>query len=166
MCVLWGLFFFSSRRRHTRCALVTGVQTCALPISKIGSFAGSSFPQPGGTGPDYAWIRADAGNNLQPTVYGWGMGDVTVTGHAEAPIGAAICRSGRTTGWHCGAIQAKNVTVNYSSGETVLHLTQTPACSEGGASGGSYISRTGQAQGVLPGGRGTSKARKSDGSGK
>src|SRR3546814_3857799 len=31
MCVF---FFFSSRRRHTRCALVTGVQTCALPISK------------------------------------------------------------------------------------------------------------------------------------
>src|SRR3546814_7524363 len=27
-------FFFSSRRRHTRCALVTGVQTCALPISQ------------------------------------------------------------------------------------------------------------------------------------
>src|SRR3546814_10872798 len=29
-------FFFSSRRRHTRCALVTGVQTCALPISTEG----------------------------------------------------------------------------------------------------------------------------------
>src|SRR3546814_17782639 len=28
-------FFFSSRRRHTSCALVTGVQTCALPISAI-----------------------------------------------------------------------------------------------------------------------------------
>src|SRR3546814_4348813 len=28
------VFFFSSRRRHTRCALVTGVQTCALPISR------------------------------------------------------------------------------------------------------------------------------------
>src|SRR3546814_4078346 len=27
------VFFCSSRRRHTRCALVTGVQTCALPIS-------------------------------------------------------------------------------------------------------------------------------------
>src|SRR3546814_8342815 len=27
------MFFVSSRRRHTRCALVTGVQTCALPIS-------------------------------------------------------------------------------------------------------------------------------------
>src|SRR3546814_305840 len=29
----FGFFFFSSRRRHTRCALVAGVQTCALPIS-------------------------------------------------------------------------------------------------------------------------------------
>src|SRR3546814_8815783 len=28
-------FFVSSRRRHTRCALVTGVQTCALPISLL-----------------------------------------------------------------------------------------------------------------------------------
>src|SRR3546814_1725330 len=33
---LFSLFFFSSRRRHTRCALVTGVQTCALPIFLIG----------------------------------------------------------------------------------------------------------------------------------
>src|SRR3546814_1484805 len=32
LCVSVLLFFFSSRRRHTRCALVTGVQTCALPI--------------------------------------------------------------------------------------------------------------------------------------
>src|SRR3546814_9216306 len=29
------MFFFSSRRRHTSCALVTGVQTCALPISRL-----------------------------------------------------------------------------------------------------------------------------------
>src|SRR3546814_8711297 len=34
---LYGVFFFSSRRRHTRCALVTGVQTCALPISGLRS---------------------------------------------------------------------------------------------------------------------------------
>src|SRR3546814_19383919 len=33
--MLMFLFFFSSRRRHTRCALVTGVQTCALPILPI-----------------------------------------------------------------------------------------------------------------------------------
>src|SRR3546814_4616672 len=30
----FSFFFFSSRRRHTRCALVTGVQTCALPICR------------------------------------------------------------------------------------------------------------------------------------
>src|SRR3546814_18079349 len=32
LIVVSVMFFFSSRRRHTRCALVTGVQTCALPI--------------------------------------------------------------------------------------------------------------------------------------
>src|SRR3546814_8630082 len=33
------VFFFSSRRRHTRCALVTGVQTCALPIFPLVALA-------------------------------------------------------------------------------------------------------------------------------
>src|SRR3546814_8446962 len=32
--MVWFCFFFSSRRRHTRCALVTVVQTCALPICR------------------------------------------------------------------------------------------------------------------------------------
>src|SRR3546814_12936143 len=40
-------FFFSSRRRHTRCALVTGVQTCALPIS----CCSKSLPRPARTTP-------------------------------------------------------------------------------------------------------------------
>src|SRR3546814_18136173 len=36
--IMFGVcFFFSSRRRHTRCALVTGVQTCALPIFHRGA---------------------------------------------------------------------------------------------------------------------------------
>src|SRR3546814_3961247 len=39
-----SLFIFSSRRRHTRCALVTGVQTCALPICKIMIFRGLTNP--------------------------------------------------------------------------------------------------------------------------
>src|SRR3546814_1154037 len=33
--MIYYLFVFSSRRRHTRCALVTGVQTCALPIFTV-----------------------------------------------------------------------------------------------------------------------------------
>src|SRR3546814_6992380 len=40
-------FFFSSRRRHTRCALVTGVQTCALPIWNGLVDAEYSFPLTG-----------------------------------------------------------------------------------------------------------------------
>src|SRR3546814_4550588 len=57
------LFFFSSRRRHTRCALVTGVQTCALPILGRGdgtvllprlpqAAAGPQLAKPGGEGGD------------------------------------------------------------------------------------------------------------------
>src|SRR3546814_9611069 len=44
VCVVcaYVLFFFSSRRRHTRCALVTGVQTCALPISRGKPFQGAA----------------------------------------------------------------------------------------------------------------------------
>src|SRR3546814_14229031 len=42
------LFLLSSRRRHTRCALVTGVQTCALPISRDGNRAV----------PHYVWTTA------------------------------------------------------------------------------------------------------------
>src|SRR3546814_4810390 len=45
-------FFFSSRRRHTRCALVTGVQTCALPIlathlplGQVGGYYALAYPK-------------------------------------------------------------------------------------------------------------------------
>src|SRR3546814_8420160 len=38
-------FFFSSRIRHTRCALVTGVQTCALPIWRKAIVAGEEAEQ-------------------------------------------------------------------------------------------------------------------------
>src|SRR3546814_2945686 len=44
-------FFFSSRRRHTRCALVTGVQTCALPICSSATVYGD---------PDSVPVREDA----------------------------------------------------------------------------------------------------------
>src|SRR3546814_13444973 len=44
------MFFFSSRRRHTMCALVTGVQTCALPISSLCPVTGQ---------PDFAHLVID-----------------------------------------------------------------------------------------------------------
>src|SRR3546814_4798443 len=45
------MFFFSSRRRHTRCALVTGVQTCALPIFYL------TQPLGNGESRDYSWAQ-------------------------------------------------------------------------------------------------------------
>src|SRR3546814_7608152 len=38
LILLLCICFFSSRRRHTRCALVTGVQTCALPIFTVSEY--------------------------------------------------------------------------------------------------------------------------------
>src|SRR3546814_8304356 len=54
-------FFFSSRRRHTRCALVTGVQTCALPILAV---AGCE-PDEVGIGPVFAVPKLLERNGLR-----------------------------------------------------------------------------------------------------
>lgn len=124
---------------------------------RLGTYAASNFPSPGQSGPDRAWVRLDAGHTPRPIVEGYNSADVTVRGSTEAAIGAAVCRSGRTTQWRCGTLEAKNQTVNYSTGETVQNLTRTSACSEGGDSGGSFVTTAGQAQGVLSGGSGSCK---------
>ena len=75
-----------------------------------------------------------------------------VSGSSEAPVGSSICRSGSTTGWHCGQVEAMNQTVRYAEG-TVTGLTRTDVCAEPGDSGGSFISGN-QAQGMTSGGSG------------
>ncbi|GAA4235655.1 streptogrisin C [Streptosporangium album] len=112
-----------------------------------GTFVDSSFP-----GNDYAWVRTNGDWTPRPWVNNYGGGNVSVAGSQEAPVGASICRSGRTTGWRCGVIQARDVTVNYS-GSLVYGLTQTTACAEGGDSGGAWMSGD-QAQGVTSGASG------------
>ncbi|MDM4719281.1 S1 family peptidase [Micromonospora sp. WMMA1363] len=112
-----------------------------------GTFQGSSFP-----GDDYAWVATNSNWTPQPWVNDYSGGTVTVAGSTEAAIGAAVCRSGSTTGWHCGSIQAKNQTVVYEEG-TVTGLTRTNVCAERGDSGGSWLSGQ-QAQGVTSGGSG------------
>ncbi|WP_435824250.1 carbohydrate-binding protein [Micromonospora echinofusca] len=79
-------------------------------------------------------------------------GTVPVAGSVEAAVGAAVCRSGSTTGWRCGTIQQKNASVTYPEG-TVTGLTRINACAEPGDSGSSWISGN-QAQGVTSGGSG------------
>lgn len=125
----------------------TGSPTLGYNNVNQGTFAGSSFP-----GNDYAWVRTNGDWTPRPWVNNYGGGNVAVAGSQEAAVGSSICRSGRTTGWRCGVIQAKNVTVNYS-GSLVYGLTQTTACAEGGDSGGAWITGD-QAQGVTSGGSG------------
>lgn len=112
-----------------------------------GTFQGSSFP-----GNDYAWVAVNANWTPQPWVNNYSGGNVVVAGSTEAAVGAAICRSGSTTGWRCGTVQAKNQTVNYAEG-AVTGMTRTNACAEPGDSGGSWLSGQ-QAQGVTSGGSG------------
>jgi streptogrisin C len=115
----------------------------------LGAVGGSTFGRKGDFGKvdvtSSQWV-------LKGTVKG-ASSDVAVTGSAEAPVGASICRSGSTTGWHCGVVQQKNVTVHYQGSGTVGGLTKTSVCAEPGDSGGSYISGS-QAQGVTSGGSG------------
>src|SRR3546814_7447619 len=63
------LFFFSIRRRHTRCALVTGVQTCALPISGPVAATGESAAASSGWSADddgAASVVSDAAGSASP----------------------------------------------------------------------------------------------------
>lgn len=111
----------------------------------IGSVAGSSFPTN-----DYG--------RIQRTNTAWVptskiQGGSSVLGRTVAAVGTTVCRSGSTTGYRCGVVQALNQTVCYAQG-CVYQVTRTSACGEPGDSGGSFVSSTRQAQGVLSGGSG------------
>ncbi|MBL8929640.1 MAG: alpha-lytic protease prodomain-containing protein [Kineosporiaceae bacterium] len=124
-----------------------GSSTAGVNRANQGVVQGSQFP-----GHDWGWVRVNANWTPQPWVRDAAGGNVQVAGSEEAVIGAAVCRSGSTTGWRCGTILAKNATVMFPQG-TVTGLTRTNACAERGDSGGSWISGQ-QAQGVTSGGNG------------
>ncbi|MFJ8586698.1 carbohydrate-binding protein [Streptomyces sp. NPDC093595] len=124
-----------------------GTSTSGYNQVAQGSFQASSFP-----GRDMAWVATGSGWTATPYVKGAGGANVQVTGSVQQPVGASICRSGSTTGWHCGTIQQHNTSVTYPEG-TITGVTRTTVCAEPGDSGGSYISGS-QAQGVTSGGSG------------
>ncbi|MBL0695639.1 ricin-type beta-trefoil lectin domain protein [Comamonas sp. JC664] len=127
-----------------------GVGTATFGHNRVsqGTVRGSVWP-----GADYAWVGTNGSWTPQPWVYNYAGGNVVVHGSNEAAVNASICRSGSTTQWRCGVLQAKNITVNYSVGP-VYGLTRTNACAAGGDSGGSVLSGN-QAQGVTSGVAGT-----------
>ncbi|HEX5755507.1 MAG TPA: S1 family peptidase [Arenimonas sp.] len=117
---------------------------------QIGSFKSSFF---GGSG-DGAHVELTGSHSVSATVDGYNQ---PVRGQQVAPEGAAVCRSGRTTGLKCGTILRYNQTVNYPEA-TINGLTSVKVCAEGGDSGGSFISGD-QAQGVLSGGNYSCKGK-------
>src|SRR3546814_18678449 len=104
------VFFFSSRRRHTRCALVTGVQTCALPISlaiaDLLSVACTPF-----CGPDQ---RAFA------SCLGTGMG------HAEGLVVLVRVRSAEAPGNEVVRMSCLGLTTFLSAFATVRFVAEKP----------------------------------------
>ncbi len=116
-----------------------------------GTVMGSQFP-----GDDRAWVQT-LGNWIPTPCAGIGanrdcaaLNNRLVAGSQEAVVNTSVCRWGATSGGpHCGAVKAKNLSVNFNGG-TVHHLTKTTACSEGGDSGGPYIWNN-QGQGTLVG---------------
>ncbi|MEU0738343.1 alpha-lytic protease prodomain-containing protein [Streptomyces sp. NPDC006134] len=124
-----------------------GTSTSGYNQVAQGTFQASTFP-----GRDMAWVATNANWTATPYVKGAGGQNVQVAGSTQAPVGSSVCRSGSTTGWHCGTIQQLNTSVTYPEG-TITGVTRTSVCAEPGDSGGSYISGS-QAQGVTSGGSG------------
>lgn len=114
----------------------------------LGTFSGSVFPGNG----DYSYIRGSSGNTFSGRINNYSGGTLPVSGSTAAATGASICRSGSTSGVHCGTVRSLGATVTYSQGR-VTGLTQTSVCAEPGDSGGSFYAGA-QAQGVTSGGSG------------
>ncbi|GGO57665.1 carbohydrate-binding protein [Streptomyces lasiicapitis] len=128
-----------------------GTTTRGVNQQAQGTFRASIFP-----GRDMAWVAANAQWTSTPYVKGSGGQRVSVAGSTQSPVGGSICRSGSTTGWHCGTISQHNTSVTYPEG-TISGVTRTTVCAEPGDSGGSYISGS-QAQGVTSGGSGNCRS--------
>src|SRR3546814_5012298 len=88
------LFFFSSRRRHTRCALVTGVQTCALPI----------WPQTGYYNPQLLWEAAVVSHGGTP--YEFAARGITTVNLPYIVIGHGLDFAWRRSEEHTSELQS------------------------------------------------------------
>jgi streptogrisin C len=121
--------------------------TVGISGTTVGSVQAHFYP-----GGDMAWASVRSTDTLLGQVSRYNGTTQAVLGSTVAAVGAAVCRSGSTTGWRCGTIVSYNNTVNYGQGN-VTGLTRSTACAGRGDSGGSWITGSGQAQGVTSGGQ-------------
>lgn len=125
-----------------------GSRTTGFNNAAQGTVEASVFPGEA----DMGFVAVNGDWTPRAVVNDFRGNELPVAGNTEAPVGAAVCRSGSTTGTFCGTILAKNQTVRYPEG-AVTGLTRTDVCAEGGDSGGPWLSGA-QAQGVTSGGSG------------
>ena len=125
-----------------------GAETSGFNQAPQGVVVASTFPGDA----DMGVVEVNGDFTPRPVVNDFDGNELPVAGNTEAPVGAAVCRSGSTTGTRCGVILAKNQTVTYPEG-AVTGLTRTDVCAEGGYSGGPWLAGD-QAQGVTSGGSG------------
>ncbi|MFI7066471.1 S1 family peptidase [Kribbella sp. NPDC050124] len=145
-----SLGFNARTTKGTRIFLTAGHCTAGKPsFSRNGYVLGntrtSSFP-----GNDFGTVSVIEGWDQQGYVEGWGAGNVAVKGIGNATVGSTLCKSGKSTGWTCGRIVARNVTVNYGNNKVVRGLFQHTACTEAGDSGGANMTGN-YAQGISSG---------------
>ncbi|GAA2798807.1 S1 family peptidase [Kribbella solani] len=145
-----SLGFNARTRKGNRIFLTAGHCTSGKPsFSRNGYVLGntytSTFP-----GHDFGSVGVIEGWDQQGYVEGWGSGNVAVKGIADATVGSTVCKSGKSTGWTCGRIVARNVTVNYGNNRVVRGLFQHTACVESGDSGGANMTGN-YAQGITSG---------------
>ncbi|GHH83666.1 serine protease [Streptomyces sulfonofaciens] len=114
----------------------------------IGPVVAGSFP-----GNDYALIRYTDPSRAEGGVRGPGGTLIDIVDARTPSVGESVCRSGSTTGVHCGRVTALNATVNYGGGDIVSGLIQTTVCAEPGDSGGPLYSSQ-SALGLTSGGSG------------
>ncbi|MGP3970482.1 S1 family peptidase [Streptomyces sp. 6N223] len=100
-----------------------------------GFTAASNFP-----GDDFGLVQYDPQPSSVPSAVNLYGGSQAITSFANPSDGQSACRSGSTTGLHCGSVTGLGYTVDYGGGDVVYDMIRTNICAEPGDSGGPLFS--------------------------
>lgn len=146
-------FYAASGSRCTIGALVPGGYLTAGHCASVGTAVDGFNGEPQGTfvastfpGSDFALVAVNDDWEPEPSF----------SGTQEAPVGAAVCMAGSTTGVRCGTITATNQTIAFPQG-TLYGMTRTNLCRATGDSGAPVYHQD-QLQGLVSGGSGSCAA--------
>ena len=113
----------------------------------VGETVTSNYP-----GGDYAVVRYTNPDLTYPSEVTMGEGAVRIDQAIDPRVGMEVCRSGSTSGWHCGTVTAVDISVSYPDG-VVNGLFSADICAEPGDDGGPAVSGN-AVVGILSGGAG------------